>query len=325
MTKGFFIGVVLAMPVLSCAQNLVPNPSFEEYTECPTDISQFDRTIGWESIQGSPDLFNNCSASDTVNVPLNFLGSQQAFEGQGYAGVLTAEFFAKEMIQCQLVTALEIGVPTAISFRVSPGGFGVPGIMSPELASSGMGLRFSVEPLPYFTFWGQYTFNDAVIHMTEVLNDTSSWNELSTLFVPDSNYRYLQIGNFFGDDATQVEVLDPNGDGGYAYAFVDNVCVSQVEGFCEVGSGFAMLGHRLSPTVHVVGGSLVLTLPEGHPALEQIWLSDAIGRSLAVVPAPFTGCAVQISLAANAAGVFLLHYRTVQGLESVVRFILVEP
>ena len=66
--------------------NLVPNPSFEDYTQCPTGFDQIDRATGWSSYAASPDYFNSCAnSSGAVGVPSNTWGYQNAKDGNGYS------------------------------------------------------------------------------------------------------------------------------------------------------------------------------------------------------------------------------------------------
>lgn len=43
------------------AQNLVPNPSFEQISTCPSSLAQLQLATGWISIE-SPDLFSTCAS-----------------------------------------------------------------------------------------------------------------------------------------------------------------------------------------------------------------------------------------------------------------------
>jgi hypothetical protein len=53
------------------AQNLVPNPSFENYTTCPTAASQLYVAPPWTSpTTGGAEYFNICSSSN-VGVPFS--------------------------------------------------------------------------------------------------------------------------------------------------------------------------------------------------------------------------------------------------------------
>src|SRR6185503_219273 len=69
-------------------QNLVQNPSFEQYTSCPTGNSGIYLATPWNVPPGSgttPDYMNSCSTGgigcNSVGVPDNFLGSAPAANG----------------------------------------------------------------------------------------------------------------------------------------------------------------------------------------------------------------------------------------------------
>ncbi|HRD53714.1 MAG TPA: hypothetical protein PKY96_13815 [Flavobacteriales bacterium] len=273
--------IVLALgPLAAWAQNLVVNPSFEEYVHCPSDLSQIDSVIGWESIFGTPDYFNAC-ADDTMTVPYNPLGYQWPSDGLGYAGLGFYDIWYKEYIQGRLVAPVQPGVLTYVSMRVSPGGFGYPGWTSPNLMASHIGLRFSTQPLGIQTAYGSLEFNGAVLYLPTMLNDTANWTVLSTAFIPDSAYAYLQIGNFFSDGLCSWVEVDTIGFGMWvAYAFVDMVCVSQQPGVCDPVSGIGEASVTQIPQGLAFQEVLMLSLEacglEG--AVEQAELFDARGR-----------------------------------------------
>lgn len=240
--KHLFAASALLLVGAVHGQNLVPNPSFEEYTECPTNLSQFGRAVAWQRIGGSPDLYNSCGISDTVNVPSSFQGYQEAHSGTGFSGVITYHHDAREFIQAQLNGPLIVGVRVYVSMYVSPGGFASVGQISPELMSSGIGIRMSVNPFPVPDEYIQYYFNTAIVHMDGILQDTSNWTHLYAEVIPDSAFEYVQIGNFFSEDSTLAIEVDPDGGGLYAYAFIDDICVSQIPGVCGVANGIGPVG-----------------------------------------------------------------------------------
>ncbi|MBL7980442.1 MAG: hypothetical protein JNL52_01400 [Flavobacteriales bacterium] len=275
--------IVLAhTPLTIWAQNLVVNPSFEEYVHCPTDFTQIDSVVGWESIFSSPDYFNAC-ADDTMTVPYNPLGYQWPSDGSGYAGLGFFDIWFKEYMQGRLEAPLQPGVLTYVSMRVSPGGFGYPGWTSPKLMASHIGLRFSTQALGAQTAYGSLEFNAAALYLPTILNDTANWTMLSTAFIPDSAYAHLQIGNFFADSLTQWEEVDAAPDGIWAaYAFVDMVCVSQQPGVCDPVSG---LGEQMAASLpQGIAFSDVLEIPLEawglKGAAEYADLFDARGRLL---------------------------------------------
>src|SRR5687767_1200204 len=81
----FFFGGLLAGQT-----NLVPNPSFEQFTNCPATNSQLNYCNSWVNIYGSitPDYFNSCATVPSgVSLPSNMMGFQNARTGNGYVGV----------------------------------------------------------------------------------------------------------------------------------------------------------------------------------------------------------------------------------------------
>ena len=316
----------LIIALSASAQNLVPNPSFELYTQCPSDLAQIDRAIGWESIQVSPDLFNTCCIGDTVGVPESFLGFQPAYDGSGYMGLGTGTLYTKEYAQAELSSALVPGQATYISMEVSPGGFGLVGTTSPQLAASGIGIRFSVQPLPYSTTYGQYDFDTAVVYLPTVLSDTSAWTNVSCVYIPDSAYRYIQIGNFFSDSLTTTVVINPNGDWEGSYAFVDQICVSQMQGVCEVIDHIQETNSaKDEPFVAAAYGILTVAGPAGSILAFECQVFDAVGRACtSTLRVPSGGSSV-VNAQQWATGLYSLLYRTSSGRIGSVRFVHVHP
>ena len=92
-----FIRAYMLLPALMlshflCAQNLVPNGSFENYSSCPGSYSRNPaefRVDDWRSLtRGSPDYFNSCSEGE-AGVPYNWAGVSDAYDGYGYVGIYT--------------------------------------------------------------------------------------------------------------------------------------------------------------------------------------------------------------------------------------------
>lgn len=96
------------------AQNLVPNPSFETYSSCPTGISQLALAIGWNTpSDGTADYFNSCGG---------YIGTRQARTGAGYAGIISemrngsniSDY--REYLQIQLTSPLIAGTEYEVEF-----------------------------------------------------------------------------------------------------------------------------------------------------------------------------------------------------------------
>mgnify|MGYP006169310411 CR=1 FL=1 len=92
MIKPVLHTIILLFTIVSlkAQQNLVPNPSFEEYWECPTapdnGDGQLEKCKYWyKPNYATSDYMNNCASINSgVSTPSNFIGNQTAFEGNAY-------------------------------------------------------------------------------------------------------------------------------------------------------------------------------------------------------------------------------------------------
>lgn len=231
------------------AQNLVPNHSFEEYTECPTGTSQIEKATGWKAYGvtwGTPDFFHECS-TDTffhwvmAGVPNNMMGHQYAKDGAGYAGVSTyhpndgnGEPW-REVIGIQLKDQLIPGTEYYVSFWVSPG-FG--SYSQLKAFNNKTGARFSMNEYswhPWDPFPPAPIDNFAHIYTDSIFTDTNKWHLIAGSFIADKPYKYLMLGNFYDNantDTIEAEFRPNSGHLGYYY--IDDVCVSKTDGYCYV-------------------------------------------------------------------------------------------
>ena len=108
--------------------NLVPNSSFETYTNCPNNGSQINYVPPWYSpTQGSPDYFNECagSSTSTMGVPLNGLGYQYPRTGTAYSGIYCYDaspgstIEIKEYLQVALTDSLITNRKYCVSFYIN--------------------------------------------------------------------------------------------------------------------------------------------------------------------------------------------------------------
>lgn len=238
---------LLFVQVYARAQNLVPNPSFEEYEVCPYAISfvEGDRPTYWRSWYNTPDYFNACAGDlldlDTlVDVPQNGWGYQSAHHGQAYVGawaLYPGDF--REYVGVALSVPLEVGTAYQVSYWVSLAHAGsyflTPGACNKHGALFAMASN-AWEPSdgPAFAFR-----NYAHVFAQEIIIDTVGWTEINGVFVADSAYQYLVIGNFFDNANTDAMEL-PEGEPILPYYFIDDVCVTRLGEEClraGVGDG----------------------------------------------------------------------------------------
>jgi hypothetical protein len=211
------------------AQNLVPNPSFEQYTLCPSYQGQVNRLLNWyDPNQGSSDFLATCATNAMVAVPYNFVGTQNARTGNNYAGFGSFPWtygglypMLCEYLQVQLIQPLIANKTYYVSFYVS-------------LADSS----------EYYTQSIAASFGDTAIHINHPyqlhlpphitannpLNDTMSWQKIDGYYHAHGGEQFLTIG-YLNDDTTIIDTIKfqnilPGGicDTG-AYYYIDDVLV----------------------------------------------------------------------------------------------------
>jgi hypothetical protein len=215
----------------SQAQNLVPNPSFEDTINCPEFSGIISNANGWTSFSLTPDYLNSCAPPPVLNVPYADLGYQYAHSGNAMAGIITYALpsgsggaNAREHFGIQLQSPLVIGEKYFISFYVNYSGYGYPTFK--RIACNKIGLKFtstlvsdSLNPPPLS--------NWAHLSLDSIITDTLQWVRVSGSIIADSSYTHVIIGNFF--DSVLTDTIDLGGMSFAAagsYHYVDDICVS---------------------------------------------------------------------------------------------------
>jgi hypothetical protein len=203
------------------AQNLVPNPSFEENTECPNFTGALENSLHWLIFRDSPDYMNSCTSNSLLDVPYNYFGYQEAASGRAYAGLYTMGIKEyREIIGIGLSDPLEIGQKYYVSYKavLAYNGNGIS-----TCYSNNLGAKFSTNqydednPIPIN--------NSAHINRSELLGDSINWTIIKGSIIADSAYQYLAIGNFYSTSNTDTVQIEPPGK--VAYYLIDDVCVSR--------------------------------------------------------------------------------------------------
>lgn len=213
-------------------QNLVPNPSFESYFQCPTSSANFDSDVeDWYATKETPEYYNSCATNSSVSVPGNSFGFHNAATGIAYAGIVTYINTVNftESIGVQLIDSLTIDEKYYISFKVALAN----NITSPSVyASDKIGVLFST--LPNSILNSTPINNFAHMYTDSIITDTANWVTISGQFVADSSYKYLSIGNFFDKNNTDTfTIINDYYDPYEAYYYIDDVCVSLDSLICK--------------------------------------------------------------------------------------------
>ena len=207
--------------VLSTAQNLVPNWSFETYTSCPNVLGALCNGIAtpWQcgTSGGSCDYYNACANPSWFGVPDNLLGSQPAHTGEGYAGALYRWPFPnyREYLLIQLTEPLVADSWYEVSFYVS-------------LADATCGIEEIGAYLSVTSPWQPINTVLNVVPQIEThygyITDQENWVLISGCFLAEGGEEFLTIGNFHEDADTPI---DPSCNRDTAYYYIDDVSVME--------------------------------------------------------------------------------------------------
>jgi|GEM_PF-1076976 OOP family OmpA-OmpF porin len=204
------------------SQNLVPNPSFEGYTQLPTSYSQGASCIStWRvpNTEGRAEYYHASSSSKKAGVPKNHFGSQEAHIGDAYMGLCIAKNI-REFLQVGLTQPLVKGKEYQLSIHISCADKFWLGSVD-EFA-----ILFTKAP---FVFPGiEKLLTPPSIIFTGDFSNKKEWIELTTTYVAEGTERYLPFGCF-----TYVEGGAEHGKikgiANYAHFYVDDVSVELIE------------------------------------------------------------------------------------------------
>ncbi len=214
---------MLTITALAQSVNHVPNCSFEQYTQCPTGISQVNRCAGWRQYTtATPDYFHSCG----YGVPNNLGGHQQPAHGQAYVGgyqyYRNHPNIYKEYV-ATAITPLQPGMTYEVSMSVSLGN-------NSKYGTNDLGV--------YFYDSGQFTVSSLnVLNVTPQVSysnygpimDTTNWVRLTKTFVADSAYDNIVIGGFTTYSQLTLDSIGTNSQ--YAYYFFDSIVVRAIDSF----------------------------------------------------------------------------------------------
>lgn len=229
--RKYTLSLLLAGYTSLClGQNLILNPSFEEFEQCPVTLGNLHSdVVFWTApTLGSTDYFHGCSKH--MGTPKNFNGEQAAQFGSGYAGLyLYAPADYREYLQAQLSTTLTEGATYELSFYISLA-------ERSDFAIREFGILFSDNPLHFETkknISGKVRYREKGnryhylrIPDTEFYRDTEDWVEVRTTFEAKGSERFMVLGNF-EDNAGTLKTKRKRMAKQGAYYYLDRVSLSR--------------------------------------------------------------------------------------------------
>jgi gliding motility-associated-like protein len=205
-------------------QNLVPNPSFEEYDSCPTGESSTFHAKHWinPSIT-SPDYHNICIQPSTgLGVPENTFGFQFPRTGNAYAGVSgdNKDGSIREYIQCQLTTTLIANTKYEVSFFVSIAD-------SCAYACDNIGIYISDYAI-LSQYYLHFNVNPQIVSPpNEPIVNNIDWTKVLGTYTANGGEKYITLG-IFSDVANTNFVPYVGYKYNYPYYYIDDVSVVEM-------------------------------------------------------------------------------------------------
>lgn len=275
-----FVGLVYP-----CAAqvNLVPNPSFEDYNDCPVGISGFSYgddlyADDWYSAgAGTSDYFHACAGPGSwVYVPDNlFTDDQPAHTGEAYGGFWVDlydnnSFLYREYVQAELLEPLTAGECYYVEFWSAPA-------TTSDFFGSTHATTDAIGAYLGFEKQGSPAFSEVLDAIPQIDNNATGnyidppgvWTRVSGFYTATGGEDWIVVGNFHGDD--EVECVPYTGGDPditpLVYLFVDDVLVTPVD-------SMAYLPDTISCN------PVTLYAPSG--ADSYLWSTGATGSSIVV-------------------------------------------
>jgi outer membrane protein OmpA-like peptidoglycan-associated protein len=222
---------IMALTSFSQTENLVNNGSFESLTSKPKKLGQIELASDWTSPTGvRADLFTPTSKVPAISTPTNFYGSEEAFEGSNYAGILAYSYndkMPRSYIMTKLSTPLKKGARYCVSFNLALAELS-------KYSSNDIGVNLSKKA--FGTDEKSSIIDEAhVLHQdNKIFNAMYGWDKVCGVFIAKGGEKFLTIGNFNTNDKTENEKNRKPADIKgtpiiAAYYYIDDVSVFMLE------------------------------------------------------------------------------------------------
>lgn len=217
-------------------QNLVPNPSFENYQRLPCTLNEFlvqHILENWQQpIITTTDYWNNLSAANCI---LNSSNTDVAPRtGQGVIGMITADIFMglnteyKEYVEVELTEKLKASTLYNVEFYAASQSKKLFEIAQ-VLETNNLGVAFSNNLISDFSSTSpNHLLLKSFVKAEDIISANNSWQKIGGCFNSDSAYQYLLIGNFDSIDSTKTRDVTSYMDLALGYYFVDDVSVEKL-------------------------------------------------------------------------------------------------
>jgi outer membrane protein OmpA-like peptidoglycan-associated protein len=216
--------------------NIVENPSFEQTEGRIKRSGAITAAVGWMSpTKAAADMFSG-KVKEGFGTPNNNLGMEEAQDGTNYVGIRAFSYNDKEArnyVSSKLKVTMKKDQKYCVKFYVNLA-------EASKYAANNIGINFSKK---------QYNISEAKSIMTTtsvmhkdnpIFNGQFGWDEICGVYKAKGGEKFLTIGNFSANGATENQRLKKSKTFAgaavvSAYYFIDNISVVAIddESMCE--------------------------------------------------------------------------------------------
>ncbi|MCX6231065.1 MAG: gliding motility-associated C-terminal domain-containing protein [Bacteroidetes bacterium] len=199
--------------------NLVINPGFEQYTQCPFNGTQIRFAFPWDDCvggNGSSDYYNTCSTNPYIYLIFNF---RQPRSGNGMAGIYMFGTWIGDEYREYIMGVLTDSLKKQKRYC----GELYTGYIICKQAVENIGMYFSVDTVSNYS--GLFALVPQIENHKGILKDTINWVKVVGSFIAKGGEKHITIGNFKDNSHTNFEEVfySPMG----AYYCIDDVSVCE--------------------------------------------------------------------------------------------------
>lgn len=226
--RCIYLVIYLLLFIRTNSQNLVPNPSFETYSSCPTTNNQLNYATGWTNptTWGTPDYYNSCSS--TFGVP-SYCNCSSVFQypktGNAYCGIWCYDKTVnggREYLQVQITNTLINGKCYYVSFYANL-------INWSGQACNKIGCYISTTAINATGSNSILNYNSQIKNFNNIIiSDTLNWIKVSGIYSALGGENFITIGNFNNDNTTDTITVNSSSPYG-AYYLIDDVSVIPID------------------------------------------------------------------------------------------------
>lgn len=233
------------------SQNLVLNPSFEEFKDCPWQIGRFNKNVkDWSTPNlSSTDFFSSCSKSVGF---VNYNGSQEPNTGKSFAGVyLFSPDNCREYVQGELSQTLSAGKQYKITFYISIAENSTHSLNNISLlfTQEKLGFKpvsdnksvltqsnFNYNPFKHIdenyikpSDYTKLPFEMIHFKNEQFYNNPEKWTEITIIYTASGYENFFSIGNFDSNSKTEKQQRSAKQKHEFAYYYIDDVSIELLE------------------------------------------------------------------------------------------------